>query len=245
MIFEIISIIAFVQGLLLVIIGLMFLTKDVHEYVNQLLATSLVLLGLVSICYSATFYAEWFLLFADYLMYLAYPVGTALFFVTGITIIKGERTGKSWKLLLPVFAIATLPFLLQLLLGPPTYFEEEVLGETFLNTVTNPIVETAFLFTYILFLFGGIFYFLETYAELTGLARFKIQHFIIGMGMMGFFTIVVSLTYLLEMRELANIVLLTILPLGFTVGSIIIIRGMTKKSDVSTSIPGIPATIGE
>ncbi|MFW9990635.1 MAG: hypothetical protein ACFFD4_01120 [Candidatus Odinarchaeota archaeon] len=226
---EIISIAFFLSGSLLVFIGLYFLKKDYREYLNQLLSFSMFIMGITMILDSipVLFKNLDFYRMVEYLMVFTICIGAGTFFLAGVTLVKGEISGKSPLYLLPTVILALLPGAIILI---SQSIETEITEEQVVVAKWGDIGDLLFIAVLAIFLFGSLFYFFSVYTSTEGETRYRLKYFIAGMALMSFFSLgaVIPATLFPEILLLSVISIISV-PVSISIGSTLIIYGLGKS----------------
>lgn len=230
---EIIAASYFLAGLLLLVIGLYFFRRDYKEYLNQLLGLSLTVMGFAMIVDAIPLFLQDVELYiiAEYIMAFAVGIGTGAFFLSGVTLVKGEVDGKSIFYVIPTVILALTPGTVILLLGSITADFQVILGDNVLIAAWGEIGDIITVVIMFLFLFGSLAYFFRVYRIVEGDTKENLRYFLLGMTIMAVLTVGINIPLeIIDFGILAEyIVSIVSIPLSISLGSSIIIYGLEKS----------------
>jgi len=231
---ELIAISYFLAGLLLLVVGLYFFRRDYKEYLNQLLGLSLTVLGFSMVADAIPLFFQNVELFviAEYIMAFSVGIGTGAFFLSGVTLVKGETDGKSPLYVIPTVILSLAPGTVILLLGSIVANYDVILGDNVLISNWGEIGDIVTMVVLFLFIIGSLAYFFRVYRIVEdGETKESLKYFLIGMTIMAILTVGINIPLvIIEVDALAEFVVSIVsIPISISVGSSIIIYGLVKS----------------
>ncbi|MFX1252797.1 MAG: hypothetical protein ACFFCZ_14420 [Promethearchaeota archaeon] len=222
-----------ISGFLLVGIAIFFLRKDINAFLNQLLSLATSIVGVSLIFDSIPLLISNVALYAltEYIVAFTLGISVACFFLSGITLVKGEDIAKDWVYFLPTLGVSIIPGGVILLTQSVQIEVNTILGESVLVASWGEIGDLLILGVFIFFFFGSLFYFYTVYHETEGVVKTRLTYFLIGMLFLGVSTVISALLYVIIENPFLGIVIYLLGSYGsIPVGSLIIIYGLMRPN---------------